>query len=82
MSRPEVTASVVSKVQQRLTIISFVRAIAIGLAALVITTFLFNVLLPFLIPSQPDSLGIWAGVVGTMAGIAAGIFSRRRDGVV
>jgi len=76
------TAGVVQQVQRQLTLISYGRAVAFGLATAVVASFVSNLLLPLAFTSQPDYLGLVAGTLGSLAGIAVGIFSRRRDGVV
>lgn len=76
------SASAVKQVQRQLTLISYVRAIAFGLATAVVASFASNLLLPLVLSPSNDNLGILAGVLGLIAGAAVGISSRRRDGAV
>ncbi|MBC8086465.1 MAG: hypothetical protein H7Z40_04310, partial [Phycisphaerae bacterium] len=74
------SVNAVLQVQRHLTVISYARAVGFGLATAVFAAFMCNLLLPFAFSPLNENLGILAGVVGSLAGVGVGVYSRKRDG--
>lgn len=70
----------VKRVQRRLTLYSWIRAISLGLASGTIVAFLANVLASVALSPLHDQWEMLGGFFGLGAAIAVGYIARRRDG--